>query len=162
MKKLGFLTAAIWVISLIMMPQSSFAKMTVMSDGELRQITGQAGIAIQPQDVQGMNLDAERLALNDGEGDDYRTAFALADTVPGLTFSDPTEIDSQYAAQIVGDASGVTGINLTIDNLDVRIDEMTTDLRLGSANASDSLGIFTMRGFHAHISGNVRVYTRSQ
>jgi hypothetical protein len=162
MKKLGFLTAAIWVISLIMMPRNCFAKMTTLSDNELRQITGQAGISIQPEDVLGMNIDAERLARNDGDGDDFGTAFAVANTVPGITFSEPTEIDHRFANQIVGDADGVSGINMTIKDLDVSIDEMTADLRLGSKNASDSLGIFTMRGFHAHISGNVRIYTRSQ
>jgi uncharacterized protein DUF6160 len=161
-KKLGFLTAAIWVISLIIMPLNSFAKMTTLSDNELRQITGQAGIAIQPEDVYGMNIDAERLARNDGDGDNFGTAFALANAMPGITFSEPSEMDHKFATQIVSDADGVAGINLTIDDLDVRIDEMTTDLRLGSNNASDSLGIFTMRGFHAHISGNVRIYTRSQ
>jgi hypothetical protein len=162
MKKLGFLTAAIWVISLIIMPRNSFAKMTMLSDNELRQITGQAGIAIQPEDVRGMNIDVERLARNDGDSDDFGTAFALANTVPGITFSEPSQIDHRFATQVVGGADGVTGINLTIKDLDVRIDEMTTDLRLGSSNASDSLGIFTMRGFRAHISGNVRIYTRSE
>jgi hypothetical protein len=162
MKKLGFLTAAIWVISLIMMPQISHAKMTTLSDNELRQITGQAGISIQPEDVRGMNIDAEKLARNDGDGDDFRTAFAFANTVPGITFSEPTEDDHKFAAQIVGDANGVMGINMEIQDLDVRIDEMTADLRLGSEHASDSLGIITMRGFHAHISGNVRIYTRTE
>jgi hypothetical protein len=49
MKKLGFLMAAIWAISLLIMPQKSFAKMTVMSDSELKAVTGQAGITIHPE-----------------------------------------------------------------------------------------------------------------
>mgnify|MGYP003574409593 CR=1 FL=1 len=160
MKKLGFLTAAIWVISLIIMPQSGFAKMTVMSDSELRQITGQAGIAIQPEDVRGLNIDAERLARNDGDFDSFNDVLALSNASTGITYSELTDIDREYAAQIVGDAEGVVGINMTIDDMDIYIDEMTADLRLGSSEASDSLGIFTMRGFHAHVSGNVRIYTR--
>jgi len=160
MKKLGFLTAAIWVITLMMMPQNGFAKMTAMSDNELRQITGQAGIAIQPQDVLGLNIDAERLARNDGDYDSFNDALALSNVSKGITYSELTDIDRKYAAQIVGDAEGVTGINMTIDDMDVHIDEMTADIRRGGSEASDSLGIFTMRGFRARVSGHVRIYTR--
>jgi hypothetical protein len=162
MKKLGFLTAAIWAISLMIMPQNGFAKMTVMSNNELRQITGQAGISIQPGDVTGLNIDAERLARNDGDGDGFGTALALCNAASGITFSEPSETDRRFATQILGDSEGAMGINMTINDLDVNIDEMTTDIRLGSSDASDSLGIFTMRGFHAHISGNVRIYTRTE
>jgi hypothetical protein len=160
MKKLGFLTAAIWVMLLMIMPQSGFAKMTAMSDSELRQITGQAGIAIQPEDIRGLNIDAERLAQNDGDYDSYYDVFAFSNASTGISHSELTDVDGEYAAQIVGDTDGVVGINMTIDDMDVYIDEMTADLRLGSSEASDSLGIFTMRGFRAHISGNVRIYTR--
>ncbi len=160
MKKLGFLTAAIWVISLMIMPQNGFAKMTVMSDNALRKVTGQAGIAIQPEDFASLNIDAERLARNDGDGDDFGNAFALSSAVPGITFSEPTDIDQKFANEIIGDSEGAVGINMTIQDMDVYIDEMTTDLRLGSGDASSSLGIVSILGFHAHISGNVRIYTR--
>jgi hypothetical protein len=159
MKKLRFLMAIIWALTL-MMSQNGFAKMTVMSDNDLRQVTGQAGIAIQPEYIRGLNIDAERLARNDGDYDSFYDAIAFNNASPGMTYSELTDLDRKYAAQIVGDAEGVVGINMTIDNMDVHIDEMTADIRLGSTKASDSLGIFTMRGFHAHVSGNVRIYTR--
>jgi hypothetical protein len=155
MKKLGFLTAAVWVIVMIIIPQNGFAKMAVMSDNELRQVTGQAGITIQPGNLTGLNIDAERLARNDGEGDDYSNAFAFNNAMPGITFSEPTEIDKQFATQIIGDSEGAVGINMTIQDMDVYIDEMTTDLRLGQGDAYSSLGIVSIQGFHAHISGNV-------
>ena len=160
MKKLGFLTAAIWVVALMIMPQNGFAKMTVMSDNDLRQITGQAGIAIQPEEIRGMNIDAERLARNDGDYDSFNGMLAFGNAPSGITYSEPTDIDQKFAAQIVGDSDGVVGINMTIDDMDIHIDEMTADLRIGNSEASDSLGIFTMRGFHAHVSGNVRIYAR--
>jgi uncharacterized protein DUF6160 len=160
MKKLGFLTAAIWVISLMIMPQNGFAKMTVMSDNQLRQITGQAGIAIQPGNFIGLNLDAERLARNDGDGDDFGDAFALNNVMPEITFSDPTALDQKFATEIIGDSEDAIGINMTIQDMDVYIDEMTSDLRLGSGDSSSSLGIVSIQGFHAHISGNVRIYIR--
>jgi len=159
MKKLGFLSAAIWVIVMIT-PLNGFAKMAVMSDNELRQVTGQAGIAIQPSDVLGLNIDPQRLARNDGDGDPYANAFALNSAMPGITLSEPSDLDKQFAAEIIGDSEEAVGINMTIQDMDVYIDEITTDLRLGNGDAYSSLGIVSIQGFHAHISGNVRIYTR--
>ena len=160
MKKLGFLTAAIWVVALMIMPQNGFAKMTVMSDSDLRQITGQAGIAIQPKDIRNMNIDAERLARIDDGYDSFNGMLAFGKSPAGITYSETTDIDQQFAAQIVGESEGVVGINMTIDDMDVHIDEMTADMRIGNSEASDSLGTFYIKGFHARISGNVRIYTR--
>jgi len=56
MKKLSFLTAAIWAFGLIIFPQAGLAKMTVMSDQDLKAVTGQAGIAIQNDQFDGLNL----------------------------------------------------------------------------------------------------------
>lgn len=162
MKKLGFLTAAIWVIALTIMPQNGFAKMTVMPDNELRQITGQAGITIQPEDIIGLNIDHEKLARNDGDFNGLEDTLALCNAASGLTFSDPTETDQRFATAIVGDSKSAMGINMTIQDMDVYIDEMATDLRLGSGDAASSLGILSIQGFHAHISGNVRIYTRTE
>ena len=159
MKKLGFLTAAIWAIVMIT-PLNGFAKMAVMSDNELRQVTGQAGIAIQPSDVLGLNIDPQRLARNDGDGDDYGGAFALNNAMPGITFSEPSDLDKQFATEIIGDSEEAVGINMTIQDMDVYVDEMTTDLRLGKGDAYSSLGVISIQGFHAHISGDVRIYTR--
>jgi hypothetical protein len=54
MKKLSFLTAAIWALGLIVIPQASIAKMTVMSDNDLKEVIGQAGIAIQNGQFDGL------------------------------------------------------------------------------------------------------------
>jgi hypothetical protein len=160
MKKLGFLTAAICMFSMILLPRNGYTKMTVMSNNELRQITGQAGITIQPEDIRSLNLDAERFAPSNGDEGHFGNELLLANAVPGMTFSDHSDLDREFATQIIGDSNGTMGINMTIRNLDVTVDEMTTDIRLGSDNPRDSLGIFTMRGLHVQISGNVRIYTR--
>ena len=156
MKKLGFLTAAIWVISLFIIPLNGFAKMAVMSDNDLRQVTGQAGIAIQPEDVLGLNIDAEKLSYTDTDSNAW---FGLCDTT--LRGSITAEsIEYEIINQPTNDGHMVAGINLNVKDVEVNIDHFQTDMRLGDENGSDSLGIIGMFGMKTRISGNMRIYTR--
>ena len=167
MKKLGFLTAAIWVIFLFIIPFNSFAKMAVMSDNEMSQVTGQAGITIKPEDVLGINVDAELLSYTDTDGNENGLGpfIALCDTTLRGSIS-AESIDYDFISQPTGDGQQIAGISLNVENVEVNIDHFQTDIRLGNNNGSDlydnsnSLGIFGMYGFKTRISGKMRVYTR--
>jgi hypothetical protein len=156
MKKLGFLTAAIWAILLLIMPQNSFAKMTVMADSELKAITGQAGITIQPEDIVGLNINTESLSYTDQDSNNW---FALCDTtLQGSIAAESIEYD--FVSQPSSDGQEVAGVNFNLKNVEVNIDHFQTDMRLGDENGSESLGIFGIMGMKARISGNVHIYTR--
>ena len=157
MKKLGFLTAAIWVISLMMMPSNSFAKMTVMADNELRQVTGQAGIMIKPEDVIELGMTAESLSYTDIDGSG--PYFAMADTILEGSVS-ASSIDYDFINQSTSDGTEIQGLSMTFNDVEINIDHFQTDMRLGDKNGSDSLGVFGIMGLKTRISGNVRIYTR--
>jgi uncharacterized protein DUF6160 len=156
MKKLGFLTAAIWVLSLLIIPHSSSAKMTVMTDNELKTIAGQAGITIQPEDIVGLDINTESLSYTDQDSNAW---FALCDTT--LQGSVEAEsIDYDFISQPSSDGYEVAGVSFNLKNVEVNIDHFQTDMRLGDENGSDSLGLFGIVGMKARISGNVRIYAR--
>jgi hypothetical protein len=156
MKKLGFLMAAIWAISLLIMPQKSFAKMTVMSDSELKAVTGQAGITIHPEDILGLNIDTESLSYTDQDSNKW---FGFCDTtLQGSIAAESIEYD--FVSEPSGDGHEVAGVSFNLKNVEVNIDHFQTDMRLGDENGSDSLGLFGVMGMKARISGNVRIYTR--
>jgi uncharacterized protein DUF6160 len=156
MKKLSFLTAAIWVLSLLIIPHSSSAKMTVMTDNELKTIAGQAGITIQPEDIVGLDINTESLSYTDQDSNAW---FALCDTT--LQGSVEAEsIDYDFISQPSSDGYEVAGVSFNLKNVEVNIDHFQTDMRLGDENGSDSLGLFGIVGMKARISGNVRIYAR--
>jgi hypothetical protein len=167
MKKLGFLTAAIWVIFLFIIPFNGFAKMAVMSDNELRQVTGQAGITIKPEDVVGINIDAESISYTDTDGVENGLGpfIALCDTTLRGSIS-AESIDYDFISQPSDDGQQIAGISFNLKDVEVNIDHFQTDIRLGNNNGSDlydnsnSLGVFGMYGVKTRISGNMRVYTR--
>jgi hypothetical protein len=156
MKKLGFLTAAIWAILLLITPHTSFAKMTVMTDNELKQITGQAGITIHPEDIVGLNINTESLSYTDQDSNNW---FAFCDTtLQGSIAAESIEYD--FLSQPSSDGQEVAGVSFNLKNVEINIDNFQTDMRLGDENGSDSLGLFGVMGMKARISGNVRIYTR--
>jgi hypothetical protein len=132
MKKLSFLTAAIWALGLIIFPQAGIAKMTVMSDQDLRAVTGQAGIAIQNDRFDGLTLAGKPLAspTHDGFGNNYgndmQGQFKLA-SANTTTFNSMLGADSRF---IVGDGA-VAGMHISLKQAEINIDSMTTDIMLG-------------------------------
>jgi hypothetical protein len=157
MKKLSFLTAAIWALGLILIPQAGIAKMTVMSDQDLKAVTGQAGIAIQNCQFDGLKLAGKPLAspTQDGfgnlNGNDTNNLFKQSQmnlaSAAGFTGA-----DSRF---IVGDAA--MGMHIHMDKAEINIDSMTTELMMGDK----SMGTIGIKGLNVKISGDVYIFVRN-
>jgi len=157
MKKLSFLTAAIWALGLIIIPQASIAKMTVMTDSDLREVTGQAGIAIQNDQFDGLNLAGKPLASpsQDGfgnfNGNDVNSLF----NKNAATLANATEVSGIDSRFIVGDAAMAMHIHL--DKAEINIDSMTTEIMMGNT----SMGTIGIKGLNVKISGDVYMFVRN-
>ena len=158
MKKLSFLTAAIWAFGLIIFPQAGLAKMTVMSDQDLRAVTGQAGIAIQTDQFDGLNLAGKSLPSpnQDGFGNDYgNDPLKLLNSMSG----DSAKIGSgNYTADTRFITYDKTGFAMSITNMEaeINIDSMTTDIRMGNI----SMGTIGIKGLNVKVSGDVHIFIR--
>jgi len=157
MKKLSFLTAAIWALGLIIIPQASIAKMTVMSDQDLKQVTGQAGIAIQNSQFDGLNLAGKPLAspTQDGfgnfNGNDTNNLFKQTP----VTLANATGFTGADSRFIVGDAA--MGMHIHLDKAEINIDSMTTELMMGDK----SMGTIGIKGLNVKITGDVYIFVRN-
>ncbi|RJP79732.1 MAG: hypothetical protein C4522_09365 [Desulfobacteraceae bacterium] len=157
MKKLSFLTAAIWALGLIIIPQAGIAKMTVMSDQDLRQVTGQAGIAIQNGQFDGLNLAGKPLAspTHDGFGNLYGNDTNALFNRPQVNLANATGFTGADSRFIVGDAA--MGMHIHLDSAEINIDSMTTELMMGDK----SMGTIGIKGLNVKISGDVYIFVRN-
>ena len=158
MKKLCFFLTAIWVCGLILLPLNVMAKMTAMTDNQLRMVTGQAGINIRASDVIN-NFTADSLSYTDtdGFGDEYSEPGTISLTnvsYQGGIINSDIDIDTFTEKNDNGDTINV--IDLSIRELDMYVDHYSTEIMLGDK----SLGVFGIHGLRTHISGNVRIYMR--
>jgi hypothetical protein len=157
MKKLSFLTAAIWALGLIIIPQAGIAKMTVMSDQDLKQVTGQAGIAIQNAQFDGLNLAGKPLAspTQDGFGNFVGNDpnNLLKSSQANMSTANPfTGADSRF---MMGE--GTVGMHVHLEQLEINVDSMTTDLMMGDK----SMGTISVKGLNVKMSGDVYIFMRN-
>lgn len=160
------MAAIIWA-SMLFTPQQGHAKLVAMSDQDLRQVTGQAGITIRAEDVIDLNIDAENLSWTPPGAEDIlgnSQLITLADTTLRGWISSPNDIEIDYvdASDFQGDprikpGQNVAGVSIKVKDLTVAVDEFQTNLMLGE----QSLGTFGMFGFRAQFSGNVHIFTRA-
>ena len=153
MKKLGFFAAAIWAIGLILLPQTTIAELVEMSDADLSKVTGQAGISLSAEDMIKFDIQGENFTFGDPNGPNIGLANMV---MQGYVTSD-SGIDLDFVTNTTADGTNINGLSLTANDLTVAIDKFETDIKLGEG----TLGTFGMYGFKAHISGNVRIYTRA-
>ena len=117
MRKLGFLMAALWALGLFLIPQTSTAELVAMSDEDLREVTGQAGISIRTEDIIDLNIDAERLTweppgANQDPGNP--AMFGLANVTMNGWISAPEGIDIEgtwysHGLRVGGPVSALIG-----------------------------------------------------
>jgi len=158
MRKLSFLTAAIWAFGLFIFPQAGLAKMTVMSDQDLRAVTGQAGIAVQTDQFDGLNIAGKALPPpnQDGLGNDYgNDPLNLLHTMSKEHVQNDS---SSYTADSRFITYDKTGFGMSITNMkaEINIDSMTTDLRMGN----QSMGTIGIKGLNVKVSGDVHIFVR--
>jgi hypothetical protein len=153
MKKLGFFAAAIWALGLILLPQTSFAELVEMTDTDLSKVTGQAGFSLRADDIVKFDIQGENFTFGDPNGPN----ISLANTVMQGYVASNGGVDLDFVTDRTAEGTVIHGLSLTANDVTVAIDKFETDIKLGEG----TLGTFGMYGFKAHISGNVRVYSRA-
>ena len=158
------LFTALCIIGLLMLPHISMAKMSVLADDQLSEVVGQAGIAV---DVNNLGLDMNIGTLywgdEDGLGGDTRGGYlSLTDiTLRGnIDFLEPMTIDIVTQQTEIG--TQVTSMNMHLSDMSIDIDEFSIDaIRLGSEpGTGPSLGSFGIYDMHVDITGDVQISTR--
>ena len=152
-KKLSFLTAAIWAFGLFILPLTSFAELVEMSDQELNKVTGQAGFSIRADDVIKFDIEGEKITYGDPNGPN----ISLANTVLKGSVTSEEGVDIDFISDRFADGTVIHGVNIGFNDINLNIDEFQSEIQFGD----ETLGEFGMYGFKAHISGNVRIYTRN-
>jgi len=159
------LFAAFCIIALLTLPLTGMAKMTAMSESELNDVTGQAGIAVN---IDHLNLDMTVDTLYYGDTDGIPEIGAgpgyisLCDmTLKGnVDFIDPMTIN--VSTQQTDFGTQLTSLDINVSDMTIDIDEFTIDaIRLGpEPGVGPSLGSFGIYGLHADVTGNVNISVR--
>ena len=68
MKKLSFLMILCCFMGMSLLPESGYAIMTALTETGMREITGQAGIAITAADRVTLNIEADAISYGDENG----------------------------------------------------------------------------------------------
>ena len=153
MKKLSYFTTIILAICLFAIPTSGLAKVTLMTDSELEQITAQAGFS----DMLGIfqiNHDDETGSYYFGS--DNGGYVSLAD----ITYDGSIDIDSAVTSTTVFANNGTTGVECVLDGNIIDISNFSTTVRLGSEiGAGKSLGTLHIGRMVVGTHGIVRITT---
>ncbi len=152
MKKLSYFTTIIFAICLFAIPTSGLAKMTLMTDSELEQITAQAGFS----DMLGIfqiNHDEKTGSYYFGGDGAY---VSLAD----VTYEGSIDFDAAITSTTVFANNGTVGVECGFDGNIIDVTNFSTSVRLGSEiGAGNSLGTLHIGRMVVGTHGIVRITT---
>ncbi len=162
MRKLGFLITAMVITGVVSLPSSATA-LTSMTETQMRNATGQAGIVATMQDRTEFNTYVKTLAYGDDDGTDGRGAFLSMNDIEfkgSVTALNPVTTNITSEMDPYGNRM-LTGLNIGMDGVVVEMEK----LNIGSITVGDapgqgnSFGSISIEGFRAEISGNIRITT---
>jgi hypothetical protein len=161
MRKLNSLLIIVCVLGIALIPGVGNAKLSLMTDDELREVTGQGGISLVAEDKIAFDMNIDTLYYCDDDGTDGTPGYLSLNDVSfkgSTTFDSPVKVD--LSTQFDPFANGYnTGINIDVKGVKVDIDHFRIGaIRVGNApGQGKSFGSFQMSGFSAEISGKVRI-----
>ena len=164
MKKLGLLCAAFFLLTAMMVPGVSFAKMTAMSDNELNDISAQAGIQIGGDTVD-LSTEIEAIYYHDEDGiggEDARGGYL---TLSGVSFQgraildEPVKVDVGVCHDPFSNTE-IEAINISLNKVVLEVDHFKIDaIKVGSGvNEGKSFGSIGISNMRTEISGNIRIW----
>jgi hypothetical protein len=162
MRKLNSLII-VCVLGIALIPGVGIAELSLMTDNELREVTGQGGIQLVAEDQIDFDMTIKTAYYGDDDGTDGTPAYLSLNDVSlkgSATFDSPvslgitTELDPYSNTQ-------VTGINVEVSGMNIDIDHFTVgSITVGSApGEGKSFGSFGIYDYHARISGKIRITT---
>jgi hypothetical protein len=164
MKRRNIVMTLLLAIGLMIIPQMGTAGMTPLSEEQLHNVVGQAGISLQIDKLNwNMAIDTLSYGDSDGLGPGTNTTagyLSLCGIVfkGAAQFTDPLKVDVVTTGDGTGNI-GLTGLDITMTGMTVQVDRFSIDaIRLGSApGAGNSLGSIYMSNMVASITGKVQV-----
>jgi hypothetical protein len=163
MKKLSFLTMIVLGVSMILVSSPSYAIMTAMTETGMREATAQAGIAITAADKIAMDMEIGSVSYGDDDGTDGNPGYISLNDVSfsaviGLkspvSIAVTTKMDPFQNTMVTGIDIAMSGMTVDMDHFDIG------SITVGSApGEGKSFGSFSIKDYHATISGNVRITT---
>jgi len=163
MKRRNIVMTLLLAIGLMMIPQLGTA---VMSDEQLNEVVGQAGVSFQIERLNwNMTIDTLAYGDEDGLGPGTNTTagyFSLCGIAfeGSAQFTDPMKLDISTTGNKTGQI-GLKSLNMTMTGMTLRVDRFSIDaIRLGSQpGTGESLGSIYMSNMVASITGKVQIST---
>jgi hypothetical protein len=161
MRKLNSLLVIVCVLGVALVPGVGMAELSLMTDDELREVTGQGGISFVAEDKIAFDMNLDNVYYCDDDGTDGTPGYLSLSDVSfkgSTTFDSPVKVD--LATQFDPFANAVnTGINIDVKGVKVDVDHFKIGaIRVGNApGQGKSFGSIQMTGFSAEISGKVRI-----
>jgi hypothetical protein len=151
------------MIGLFLLPQIGNAEMASLSDDEMKAVTGQAGITFTAEDHVDFDMNIDTLAFGDDDGIDTNGGYL---SLNDITLIGSADFDSPVSVAITTEMDPfqntmLTGLDLEMSGMEVKIDEFSIgSITVGSQpGEGKSFGSISMTGYHAQISGKLRITT---
>jgi hypothetical protein len=163
MKKLSFLIITAMCVSIGMMsvPSKGHAIMTPLTETGMREATAQAGIAITAADQITLGMEIGSITYGDDDGTDGTPGYLSMNDISFLgTIGLPEPVSiSVTTEQDIYSNQMVTGINVSLNGAVIDVDHFDIgSITVGTApGEGKSFGSFSIRDYHAVISGDIRI-----
>jgi hypothetical protein len=164
MRKLNSLIIIACVLGVALIPGVGFAELSVMTDDELREVTGQGGFSLVADDQIAFDMRVGTVYYGDDDGTDGTPAYLSLNDISlkgSATFDSPVNLDVTTEVDPFSNTQ-VTGVNIAVDGMSLDIDHFTVgSITVGSApGEGKSFGSFGIYDYHAKISGKIRISAR--
>jgi hypothetical protein len=164
MRKLNSLIIIACVLGVALIPGVGFAELSVMTDDELREVTGQGGFSLVADDQIAFDMRVGTVYYGDDDGTDGTPAYLSLNDISlkgSATFDSPVNLDVTTEVDPFSNTQ-VTGINIAVDGMSLDVDHFTVgSITVGSApGEGKSFGSFGIYDYHAKISGKIRISAR--
>ena len=161
MRKFNSLLIIVCVLGIALIPGVGIAELSLMTDDELREVTGQGGISFVAEDTIAFDMNIDTVYYGDDDGTDGTPGYLSLNDISfkgSTTFDSPVKVD--LSTEFDPFANGYnTGINIAVEGVKIDIDHF----RIGSITVGSepghgkSFGSIQMSGYSAEISGKVRI-----
>lgn len=144
-------------------PSKGYAVLSALTETGMREAVAQAGIALTASDRITLDMEIGSMTYGDDDGTDGTAGYLSMNNIScqGVAqFKEPVFINVTNEIDSYSDVM-VTGIDISFDGAVIDVDHFDIgSITVGSApGEGNSFGSFSIRDFHAEISGNVRLTT---
>jgi len=164
MKRRNIVITLLLAVGLMIIPHLGSAGMNPLSEEQLKDVVGQAGLSMQVDKLNwNMTIDTLAYGDSDGLGAGTNTTAGYV-SLCGIVFNGAARFTTPLTVDVVTAGSGsgnvgLTSLNMTMTGMTLQVDRFSIDaIRLGSAaGTGSSLGSLYLSNLSASITGNVQL-----